>query len=235
MTIIIIFYFNEYTYCMKKFFVFFILIPLLFVCVYFVYKDVGKSKIYNNSSQIEQNYFNVKTNRYFAEIYFGEREIIYEFDGISTPKKDYGLIKVNVFNDDNNAKNVNCILKINDKSINLNLIKNPFENNFVFDVEILCKNTDIIEIFIPNIDEDFNKMNCISQNFKSNYNQALEMGYNFFKEFIKNNKYECYLTILFEKFNNNTNYFWSFVLQTTDYKSKSLIMDIDDLSVLFVR
>ncbi len=224
---------------MKKHLIFVIIIlasvlGLLCINLYF-----GRSQMYNMSSQLQHNYFMKTTDRYFAEFYSGEREQSFEYNGISTPKIAYGIFSIKLFGDNNYAKSLNAFVKLNGNEYIFILEKNPFNGTFMCDVGSVFKDDANIEILIENIDDGYVKLDCVSNSFKINCYRALEKGFDTLKSFIKenskNNKScECYLTIAYNKFDEETNYFWVFMVKSSNLQSKNAVIDVFSGDVLFV-
>ena len=188
-------------------------------------------------SQIEFGYMNLFTDRYFAEYSFGEREEEFEMNGISTEKVKYGLLKIQFFENTNFANTINVNVIVDEENLFVILEKNPFENNYVCDIEKLGKN---IEIKIENIDDEFEKLDYISNGWKSSYKQALEKCVKFLDKEIKTNKKngiksEIYVTIIYGDTEENKNYFWNFILVNSQYKSKNIVLDVNTLDFLVIK
>ena len=195
--------------------------------------------MYNMSSQLQHNYFMKTTDRYFVEFYSGEREKIFEYNGVSTDKVQYGIFSIKLYGDNNYAKFLNAFVKLNGKEYIFVLEKNPFNATFMCDVGKVFTNDANIEILVENIDDDYVKLDCISNSFNVNYYGALEKGFNILKNFIKqnskNNKScECYLTIVYNKYDDNTNYFWVFMVKNNNLQSKNAVIDAFSGEVLFI-
>lgn len=185
------------------------------------------------TSQLQYNYFYTQTNRYFAECNFGIREIDFEYNGIATSKLEYGIFKVNLYKNNNYATKLNATIKINNKSYVYILEKNPFDSSFMCDIKKSYGDNDIIEIYIENIDDCFNEFISKSKDWSVNYNYILKKGFKSLKHFIKNNKNcECYLTIIYNKYNQQTSYYWMFKALSNNGESKIVIFDINGDIVL---
>ncbi len=215
---------------MKKILI--ITFSLIIVALIFCFLPYGASEKYNLMSNIQQNYYCVQTERYFAEFYCGERESVFEYDGYSKPKMQYGIFRIKVFGNVNYANSINIIAKIDDKKLQLCLEKNPFDNTFMCDIEKIY-NSNSVEIFVENIDEKFNVLQNISSNWNFDYNNAINKGFDELKDFIsennkKGNSCECYLSIIYNKYNFETNYFWSFNVRTSAFKSKTVVFQVED-------
>lgn len=190
----------------------------------------GKSDKYNMMSMIQHNYYALETERYFAEFYCGERENNFQYDGFSQPKLQFGIFRVKLFGSVNYANNLDIIIKIDNQQRELSLAKNPFDNTFMCDIEKIYDNSEI-EIFVKNIDENFNSMKNISQDWNFGYEKVIDKGFDVLQNFINDNKKngnscECYVSVIYNKFNAQTNYFWNFNIRTSDFKSKTVVFDV---------
>ncbi len=224
---------------MKKYVIFITIIIICVAGIVCINLYFGRSQIYNMTSQLQHNYFMKNTDRYFVEFYSGERENVFEYNGVSTQKVAYGIFSVKLFGDNNYAKSLNTFVKLNGKEYIYILEKNPFNSTFMCDVGSVFDDDASIEILIENLDDSYVKLDCISNSFNISYYNALEKGFNVLKNFIKqnskNNKScECYLTIVYNKYNNNTNYFWAFMVKTSNLQSKNAVIDAFNGEVVFV-
>lgn len=222
---------------MKKLIIFFVFLCLVSSCLLFFDLPLGMSNIYNMCSQIEFGYMNLFTDRYFAEYSFGEREKEFEYDGISTEKVDYGVIKLKFYENTNFANEICAKVKIDGNELSVFLIKNPFENNYVCDTQKIGKN---VELKIENVDDEFKKLDYISNGWKSSYKQVLEKCFKFMNKEIKTNKRsgvknEIFLTIIYGDEKENINYFWNFTIVNSKYKSKNIVLDISTLDFLVIK
>ena len=213
---------------MKKFLCVFVSVLIIFITLYICfYGSYGKSKQYSVTSQIEYNFFNLSTDRYLAECYFGEREEYFEYDGNSTQKVEYGIFRVIMFALSDCTQNLKANIKINNKEKIFILEKNPFDNSFMCDICQICDDNDCIEIIIENIDNNYQKFNCISANWNINYKKAINMSFKYLKEFAlkNNNNFEGYLTIVYNKNLTDTLYFWCYRIVTKDNQVKLVVID----------
>ena len=209
----------------------FIIICIISFCT------LGESKKFNMMSQIQYNYFFLKEERYVAEFSCGLREEVFDYDGVSTSKVHYGIIKVKLLNSNNYASRIKIYLSINKKSQDFILEKNPFEDNFVTDTYLFIKETDIVEIFVENVNTEYKQMNCISKHWISDCHKVLNISFKENKQFIKENSKngkscECYLSVIYNKYQDTTNYYWLFQIYTSSLKSKYIVLDVNDLEIV---
>lgn len=194
---------------------------------------IGKNNMYKITSQIQKTYFINTTSRYVAEFSTGKREQVFEYNGISTDKVDYAVLKIKFFEDTNFANSINVKIKYNDKEITAVLEKNPFDLSFMCDLKHLFKGNSI-QILIENVDDDFVSLECVSTKWQINYEEALKIGFKALKNFIKQNQCECYLTVGYEKYNLETIYFWIFNVKAKNTSSKNVVINVDDGEIVFV-
>ena len=213
---------------MKKILLTFVSSVLIFMILYVCfYGSFGKSIKYNVTSQIEYDFFNLNTDRYFAECYFGEREEYFEYDGNSTQKVEYGIFRVVMLALSDYTQNLKANIKINNEEKVYILEKNPFDNSFMCDICRICTQNDCIEIMIENIDYNFKSLNCISLNWKIDYKSALNLSFKYLKDFAlkNNNNFEGYLTIVYNKNLTDTLYFWCYRIVTKNNQVKLVVFD----------
>lgn len=198
--------------------------------------SISSSKKYNLTSQIQYNYFLLKNDNYIAELSCGLREDNFDYDGISNNKLEYGILKVEIYGFTGYASNIDVVLNISDKNYPYILEKNPFDNSYMCDLEFIIQNNNKIKLKINAIDNNFNEFECVSNLWKMNYKSAQQKGYDVYNSFIKennkNNKScECYLTVIYNGY-QNTNYYWVFKVQTTDLKSKMIVIDTNTCEIV---
>ena len=213
---------------MKKFVLVFVVCLILFVfgALYFC-GSFGQSNQYNVTSQIEYNFFNLTAKRYFAECYFGERESVFEYDGNSTPKVEYGIFRVILNFSSDYAQSINAYIKINGKEKIYILEKNPFDNSFMCDICKVYYDDADIQILIENIDDDYQQFSSVSSNWNIDFQKAMNLSFKYLKNFaIKNtNNFEGYLTIVYNRNLVDTQYFWCYRLVTKDNQVKLVLFD----------
>lgn len=217
---------------MKKIFFISIFVLIGFVLFYILNFGISDTTMYNITSQIQYNYFLLVNDKYKAEFSSGLREDYYEYDGISNPKVEYGIIKVSLNSFSGYAKEIEISLKIDGKVFSYILEKNPFEDCFMCDIEQIIQEKNKIEIFVNNIDDDYQILECISSLWKTDYKKAQRYSFNILKDFIKQNlklNCECYLTIECE---DNINYYWFFKVQTSKLESKIIVFDINTCEIV---
>ena len=196
---------------------------------------LSASQKYNMCSQIEFTQFYAKNTKYEATIKVGERESEFEFDGKSTNLVQYALLEVNLVSRGGYAKSLDVIILVANKKILATLVKNPFKESFIVDfAEKICE-SDEIKIWVDKVDDNYTKLDCVTKDWKSTYSKALDKGFCEYEKFIlqkrKNGKScECYLTIA--KNVEKDIYFWNFTIRTSDFDTKSMLLDVESLDVL---
>ncbi len=193
---------------MKKYLVH-VSIFALFLIFCLLYKiSYGKTQQNLMCSQIEYDYFYLKTDYYTATLRFGVRERFFRHDGIRTQKKEYGVLTVQFYGDVPYAQNIVARLKVNNEELIQILEKNPFDSSFMCDLKKVY-NFDTFMLYMDNVDFEYHKFVRITEQFNSNYNKALNFSFKELKSFIDENidDIECYLTLK----QVNSQYFWYFL------------------------
>ena len=221
---------------MKKYIPLVFIIFLLVVAYFCFNQNVGESNKYNLSSQIEYNYFNLYTQRYNAECMFGVREINFDYDGKSTEKVEYGIFKITFLFQNNYAKNIDVNLKINNKINQYKFEQNPFDGSFMCDICKTYYENDLIEIMVNNIDDNYKNFTPISNAWKIDYKKAINIIFNYSKNFVKNNKnsFEGFLTIIYNKNLKDTEYFWCYRFVTNDRYNKLYVIDVNSGDIVLI-
>ena len=199
-------------------------------------QSITKSEKYNLCSQLEYNYFNVKADRYFAECYSGLRESYFEYDGVPTQKVEYGIFRVVLDIPSNYAKVLYANIKINDLCFDIIMEKNPFDDSYMSDCCKIFASDDNIGIMIENIDYNHNDFSHVSDTWLIDYKEAIDIAFKTLDGFIKENKSICegYLTIIYNKNNNDTLYFWSYRIVTKNNKSVLVVIDVYNGDVVLI-
>ena len=211
---------------------------VVFILLFIILKlPLGASDKYNICSQILISYFCVNNNNYFAEFSSGQREINFDYDGISNKKTDYGVFKIKLKTFTGYANNINVSVKINDKITEYILDKNPFDNSFMCDIETLINNDAKIKILVDNIDINYTELNCISNGWNVGYNKAFNVGYNNLNDYIKqknknNINCECFLTVTSKTQNNEIICYWIFSVKSSDLKTKNILIDVNNCEII---
>lgn len=221
---------------MKKI-IFCISLVIIYVIIFcLTHLSNTETKQYNLTSQIQHNYYILKTDKYSAELSCGLREDDFECDGISNEKIEYGILEVYINGFTDYADKIDVILNINGKNYAYILEKNPFKNSFVCDIGFIIKYDNDINFKINSIDDKFFKFECVSNTWKVNYKDAQKKGFNILKSFIKQNSKnkktcECYLTAIYNDL-ENSKYFWLFQVQTSKLTSKIVVIDVNTCEIV---
>lgn len=220
---------------MKKYMYLFVIIFLFCGVVIMGHFGLTKTQKYNMCSQIEFAQFYAQNSKYEATIKVGERESVFEFDGKSTNLVQYALLEVSLVSRGGYAKSLDVIIFVANKKILATLVKNPFKESFIVDfAEKICE-SDEIKIWVNGVDDNYTQLDCVTKEWESTYKDALDKGFCEYEKFIlqkrKNGKScECYLTIA--KNVEIDIFFWNFTIKTSDFDTKSMLLDIDNLDVL---
>lgn len=139
----------------------------------------------NALSEYRQNLFVGNGGNFIATFTSGQRESSYIMDGENTPLVDFGVLTIKFkYNFQKNSAKFK--LKINDKTYEGELEKNPYDGTFVFDIETKVNDSDTINLFLEDINESLN-LACWSKNWNITYKLALQSFFNKHKENL--NKY----------------------------------------------
>lgn len=209
---------------LKSFLVIFLLVMGLVFCAC----KVPKTKMYNIMSQVEYAYYLSSNEKYDAVLTTGVRESCFSYNGISTQKVDYTVVKVKLKTSVNYADIIGAKIKINDELFECKLDKNPFDLSFMIDLGIRLSDKSIVMIMVENVDDNFQKLSNITKDFKIDYNQAIEIANKYFYKFITkhtkdNNQCECYLKIS-TNVDAGSDYYWYFTVRTDSFITKSIMI-----------
>ena len=214
---------------MKKIVIIILILCSIFLLWFFKNGEIGESQKLNISSQIQYSLFVLNTDKYTAELSFGIREDDFEYDGKSNSKLEYGVLKVFIKGFTGYANKIETVLSIESQNYVYELEKNPFDNMFVCDMQKIINGNKNIQIQIPLLDEMFYSFENISKNWKIDYKVALNIGFKEMKGFILENNNaskscEIYLTAI-DNGRHDTEYFWLFKVQTSQLKTKIIVID----------
>ena len=221
---------------MKKIFVI-VLLFFIFALTYFIKNfpitNIDKNQVF---SQIQYSLYSFDNNYIKIELSFGEREEPFNDDGKPTKNVGYSLLEVEMINKETNTNFLFVNIKINNKTNRYKLRKNPFKNSFVEDIKINNKSDDIFEVNIENLDNNFYKLNCITNLFKFSYKDAqkrcIDEYNNYFFYILNNNKkFECDLTIA-KGYEAKIVYFWKLKILATDFEQKYALFDTNTLDLI---
>ena len=224
---------------MKKFsqkivvisFIIIFLIGLSFYAFFGV--DYGE---YFYTSQIEYGYYIANSSRYFAEFNFGQREAIFEYDGVPTTKVEYGIFKITLKEPNNYADNLSGKVNINDQVQTIILEKNPFDDSFMCDIEKIAIDETQILLCLDNLDDDYIEFVPKFKEWGIKYPKALKMGYTYLREFRDKNKncFEGYLTIVRNNQIDDTQYFWCYRVINKTSDVKLVVFDVENGDIVLM-
>ncbi len=160
-----------------------ILISVLF-CVVGVACNKNNQNNYESSinvlSEYRKNLFVGNGGNFIVTFTSGQRESNYIMDGETSPLVDFGVLTVK-FNYSFEKSAPKFVLKINDKSYEGELEKNPFDGTFVFDIEKQVNDSDVISLYLEDINENLN-LTCWSKSWNITYKSALQSFLNKHKD-----------------------------------------------------
>ena len=193
---------------------------------------IGKNNMYKITSQIQKTYFINTTSRYVAEFSTGKREQVFEYNGISTDKVDYAVLKIKFFEDTNFANSINVKIKYNDKEITAVLEKNPYDGTYVCDVKKIIDTTDVVSAkIIAGEFVDSVQISNVASGWNVNHENALKLACSELKKelntLIENDEFcgECYIKILNDTELKENHYFWYVNFVSRHGKTFAVIID----------
>lgn len=183
--------------------------------------------IYDNMSDLRINYFSGENTIFSADLSCGYREEVFAYDGISTNKKECGVLALE-FKTEYSYKSVCVCVDINGNKKDYQLDKSPFENKYMADLEKIITENDSIVLTLKNQTEQC-KIEMTSLSWKIQYKDALKVALNIFNNDFNNlyfnNKLncECYLKVVAKP--NYSQTFWYFSFIDRSQNSKSVLID----------
>ena len=201
---------------------------VVFICSIFVFSgcNLNTKTILENTSDFCHCFFYGESE--FAQIEFscGQRECEFEYDGKSTKKIDYGVVKV-MFFEDKTQEVFPAQIIISDQVFDVQLEKNPFDASFMFDIEKQVETNQNIIIKIEGYEQC--ELECVSNLWKIGATKAVELSGVCLKDFLNNTKqqgesFECYLNVVHNVQNGERLYFYTFMVKTTNFKSASVVI-----------
>lgn len=226
---------KAYTYDMKKLKKIIITLSLA-ICLCFSACAINVKTIIDKTSDLTSVFFFADTDFGKIEVYSGQREEYFEYNGISTPKVDYGIIKI-CFDKPNDKNIIDVSLQIDDEISNLILEQNPFDQSYMVDIEKQISANAVIKIKI--LDDNYVEtiVECQSKNWKISDKDALEIAGKNMKDFLSENSkngldYECYLKVVHNIQDGERLYFYTFSVKTTQGKSANIVIDVNTGEVL---
>lgn len=137
-------------------------------------------------SEYRKNLFVGQGGNYLATFTSGQREKDFIMNGERTELVDFGVLTVK-FNYNFGETLPKFELKVNDKIFSGELEKNPYDGTYVFDIETQVEDSDLLSLYLVDIDENLN-LACWSKNWNISYKTALEIFLNKHKTHVDN----CY-------------------------------------------
>ncbi|MDD3862399.1 MAG: hypothetical protein PHV79_00885 [Clostridia bacterium] len=195
-----------------------------------------KDEMINNLSDIRYNLFEAKTLDLRVTLMCGLREEPYDYNGVSNAKVEFGVISVH-FSNLAERETYDFNLKVNDKEFSGELEKNPYNHNFMADIESLVNDDAQIYLSIESIENEL-MLVCINKNWQIQYQDALEIATvqleEEAKKFFQKRKFaaECYLKILYDENSDLDTYLWYFGIEGQDKKRISLVIDVHSGDIL---
>ncbi len=223
----------------KRIFTFSLFLPLIFFlgCK----KDLSL-KVQDKLSEVRYNLFVGKNENFSVKFTSGFREDPYVIDGISESKKEFGVITVKIFNEQNFNADENeifeYVITINDTDYDGTFEQNPFDKTFVADIETFVLDESKVEIKLTFQGKTFeSELVNVSKNFKISHKDALDI---FIKEheknienYIKNGiNFEIYVKILGDDSVASEQYYFYICLISTNNDTINLIINPQNGEIL---
>ncbi len=184
--------------------------------------------IKDNMSDMRINFFEGENNLFFADLSCGYREETFAYDGISTAKKQCGVLSVE-FKNTYSYSQISVTVNIDGNKKDYVLERSPFENKYMVDLEKIIENDKIIEINLKN-QLDICTLKCVSNSWNIQYEKAIEIGVKKYQTELEklyfNGKLnaEGYLKIISKP--NYDKKFWYFSFIDKASNSKSMLIDV---------
>lgn len=206
------------------------IIVLIFCCFLFVGCSENLSNLVKeNMSDLRINYFEGETELFYADLSCGYREQNFVYDGVSTPKTECGVLSVE-FKKTYSYLSICVNLEIDGDTKEYVMLKSPFENKYMVDIEKIVNEKNTIILSLKNQDDYCDLIN-VSKDWKIQYEDALNIGIEAFKEELKNEysngkfNAEGYLKVVSK--NGFDQKFWYFSFITTKNVSKSMLINVN--------
>ena len=191
--------------------------PLCF-CLSFLFILSGcgqkiEEMVKTSLSEVHYNYFVGQTSNFNISMWSGVREEPYSADGVSENKVDFCVLNVVPNSSDIDTYGLTDTIEINDKTLTGEFENSPFDSSLATDLKLTLTDTDSIFVYIVwDGQTEIGKMSCISQDFKINYSQALDIALEALQDEIltltnENKKIETYCKIISTDKNLGV-YFW---------------------------
>lgn len=206
---------------MKKFLVF-----ILFVLSLFNLGCNSKlNSVTNNISELQLTYYIYEDDDYTISLISGIREKDYILDGISTESKNYCVLML----EQTNFQELNNInIRINGKDNLITPLLNPYNNNYVYDLEIPLSSDNLISV---SFDDKFFSLENLAVNFAYSYKTCINSIINDDKllEFFNGNKFNGEVFIRLIKLKDFDNIFYQILFVSTDFSSVQYVINPNTL------
>lgn len=206
---------------MKKFLVFILLVLSLF--------NLGcnskLNSVTNNISELQLTYYIYEDDDYTISLISGIREKDYILDGISTESKNYCVLML----EQTNFQELNNInIRINGKDNLITPLLNPYNNNYVYDLEIPLSSDNLISV---SFDDKFFSLENLAVNFAYSYKTCIDSIINDDKllEFFNGNKFNGEVFIRLIKLKDFDNIFYQILFVSTDFSSVQYVINPNTL------
>lgn len=184
-------------------------------CVFIGCTQNSTQQLKNNTSEITKTFFVGNEEDYYITLSSGCRESDYTFDGKTTDLIDFAVITLQ-FSTPKTDEFFDFEIIINNTSLSGTLAKNPYKTNYMCDLSRELSSTDQIQITLL---DKTTKLECKSKDFSVDFEQAQALAIDKLSQKIDEitqNKYECYLKILYKP-EVSDNYFWYFLVKSDKY------------------
>ena len=213
-----------------------IIILCLAICLCFSACAINVKTIIDKTSDLMSVFFFADTDFGEIEVYSGQRESQFEYDGISTPKVDYGIIKI-CFDEKKDQNTIDISLQLDNELSSFTLEQNPFDQSYMVDIEKQISQNTVVKIKILDNNSQEIIVDCQSKKWKISDKDALEIAGKSLKDFFAENSkngldYECYLKVVHNIQDGERLYFYTFSVKTTQGKSVNIVIDVNNGEVL---
>ena len=225
---------------MKKFKI--VLMSLcLVMCLFFLFgcdkdSNSGQGDMYqSNLSECRKNLFVSKNANYLVTLTSGQRESDYIMDGKASSLVDFGVITLK-FEKVFAGSKLQFELKIDDDTYAGEFERNPYDNNFVYDIGKQVSDSSKVSIYLVDFDDNL-ELDCLSKDWKFNYKDALKIFVDKHKKEIEacseNNKLqgEIYIKIVAED-NNLGDIYWYCLLVAQNGEMYASLISVNTGEIL---
>lgn len=202
---------------MKKFFVFL----LILLSIFNIGCNSKLNSVTNNISELQLTYYIYEDNDYTISLISGIREKDYVLDGVSTESKNYCVLML----EQTNFKELSSVnIRINGKDNLITPLLNPYNNNYVYDLEIPLGSDNLISV---SFDDNFYTLENLAINFNHSYKDCINSILNDDKlqDFFVNNKFNGEVFIRLIKLKDFDNVFYQLLFVNTDFSSIQYVIN----------